>query len=48
MKTLRNRKTGEIKRLNDREAQNLVKQSFLGWEYTSKQSWKNENNKKSK
>jgi hypothetical protein len=40
MKTLKNSKTGEIKRLHDQAAQKLVLQTFLGWEYTPKSEWK--------
>jgi len=43
MKTIRNTKTGEIKRLNDKEAHKAVTlQSYLGWSYVSKEVWKNE------
>lgn len=45
MKTLKNSKTGELKRLNDKEAHKLVKQEFLGWKYTSKQDWKQQKDK---
>lgn len=40
MKTIRNTKTGELKRLNDKEAEKLVRQSYLGWSYVPKQAWK--------
>lgn len=40
MKTLRHKNTGEIKRLNDKEAQKLVSQSHLGWVYCSKSEWR--------
>jgi hypothetical protein len=43
MKTLRNQKTGEIKRLNDKEAHKLVtKEGYLGWSYIPKNVWKTE------
>lgn len=47
MKTIKNEKTGELKRLNDREAEKLVSQSFSGWKYSSKTEWKSENRKES-
>ena len=40
MKTIRNTKTGELKRVNDKEAEKLVRQSYLGWSYVPKQAWK--------
>ena len=40
MKTIRNTKTGELKRLNDKEAEKLVRQSYLAWSYVPKQAWK--------
>ena len=46
MKTLRNIVTGELKRVNDKEAEKLVRQKFLNWMYTSKETWKKENGKK--
>jgi len=43
MKTIRNTKTGEIKRLNDKEAHKVVTlQGYLGWSYVPKEVWKNE------
>jgi hypothetical protein len=42
MKTIRNKKTGELKRLNDREAHKMIVTTYLGWEYVPKQIWKNE------
>jgi hypothetical protein len=48
MKTLKNSKTGEIKRLNDKEAEKLVKQTFLGWSYIPKDLWKQETRTKGK
>ena len=43
MKTVRNQKTSEIKRLSDKEAHKLVTQmSYLGWSYVPKEVWKNE------
>lgn len=43
MKTIRNTKTGEIKRLNDKEAHKAVTvQGYLGWSYVPKEMWKNE------
>lgn len=47
MKTLKNSKTGELKRINDKEAEKLVRQTFLGWGYVPKEIWKNENQTKS-
>lgn len=46
MKTLLNMVTGELKRVNDKEAEKLVRQKFLNWIYTSKEKWKKENGKK--
>ena len=40
MKTLKNSKSGEIKRLHDQAAHKLVLQTFLGWVYTPKSEWK--------
>ncbi len=41
MKTIRNQKTGEIKRLNDKEAHKVVTQhAYLGWSYIPKNVWK--------
>lgn len=43
MKTIRNTKTGEIKRLKDKEAHKMVvTQGYLGWSYVPKEVWKNE------
>lgn len=42
MKTLRNTKTGELKRVHDKEAQKLFLQTYLGWEYCPKNVWKAE------
>lgn len=42
MKTLRNTKTGELKRLHDKEAQKLFLQTYLGWVYCPKNVWKAE------
>lgn len=43
MKTIRNQKTGEIKRLNDKEAHKVVtQQGYLGWSYVPKTMWKTE------
>ena len=42
MKTLKNNKTGELKRLHDKEAQKLVLQTYMGWEYCPKHVWKTE------
>lgn len=39
MKTLRNKTTGKIERVKDREAEPKVK---YGWEYVSKSEWKNQ------
>jgi hypothetical protein len=38
MKTLRNKATGKLERVKDKEAEPKVK---FGWEYTSKSEWKN-------
>jgi hypothetical protein len=46
MKTLLNMVTGELKRVNDKEAEKLVRQKFLNWMYISKEKWKKENGKK--
>jgi hypothetical protein len=48
MKTLKNSKNGEIKRLNDKEAEKLVRQTFLGWGYVPKELWKQESRTKTK
>ena len=40
MKTLKNSKTGEIKRLHDKAAHTLVMNTFLGWGYVPKSEWK--------
>ena len=40
MKTLKNKKTGEIKRVDDKTANMMVSQTFLGWEYCPKSLWK--------
>lgn len=45
MKTIRNSKTGELKRLNDKEAEKMVRQEYLGWKYTSKKDWKEQKGK---
>jgi hypothetical protein len=45
MKTLKNNKTGELKRLNDKDAEKLIKQTFLGWEYVAKKYFKELRNK---
>jgi hypothetical protein len=42
MKTIRNTKTGELKRLNDKEAEKMVRQGYLGWTYAPKDMWKKE------
>jgi len=42
MKTLKNNKTGELKRVHDKDAQKLVLQTYLGWEYCPKNLWKTE------
>jgi hypothetical protein len=44
MKTIKH-KTGEIKRLNDKEAHKLVSQKHLGWNYCPKSAFKNQNGK---
>lgn len=41
MKTVKN-KNGEIKRMNDREAQKLVSQKHLGWSYCPKSEFKSQ------
>ena len=46
MKTLRNTKTGELKRVHDKEAQKLFLQTYLGWEYCPKNVWKEETRSK--
>jgi len=40
MKTLKNKQTGKIKRVKDKEAHTLVMATYLGWEYCSKTEWK--------
>jgi len=40
MKTIRNSKTGEIKRLHDEGAHKLVSNTYLGWGYVPKSEWK--------
>jgi hypothetical protein len=45
MKTIRNSKTGELKRMNDKEAHKLVSQSYLGWSYVPKELFKKEKRK---
>ena len=40
MKTLKNSKTGEIKRLHDKAAHKLVINTYLGWGYVPKSEWK--------
>ena len=40
MKTLKNSKSGEIKRLHDQAAHKLVMNTFLGWGYVPKSEWK--------
>jgi hypothetical protein len=42
MKTLKNTKTGELKRAHDKDAQKLVLQTYLGWQYCPKNVWKTE------
>jgi hypothetical protein len=42
MKTLKNTKTGELKRVHDKDAQKLVLQTYLGWQYCPKNVWKTE------
>jgi hypothetical protein len=44
MKTIKN-KNGEIKRLSDKEAQKLVMQKHLGWNYCAKSEFKSQNGK---
>jgi hypothetical protein len=45
MKTIKN-KNGEIKRLKDKEAQKIVSQKHLGWNYCSKSEFKSLSNGK--
>jgi hypothetical protein len=40
MKTIRNSKTGEIKRLHDEGAEKLISNTYLGWNYVPKSEWK--------
>ena len=40
MKTIKNSKTGEIKRLHDVAAHKLVMNTYLGWGYVPKSEWK--------
>jgi len=42
MKTLKNTKTGEIKRVDDKTANNLTQPSvsYLNWAYCPKSEWK--------
>lgn len=47
MKTLKNSKTGELKRINEKDADKLVRQEYLGWEYVPKEVWKMESKNKS-
>jgi len=42
MKTIRNKQTGEIKRVDNKEAHNLVGVSYLNWEFIPKSIWKTE------
>ena len=42
MKTIRNKNTGEIRRAENKEANNLVDAKFLGWEFIPKSVWKTE------
>ena len=42
MKTIRNTKTGEIKRVDDKDANNMVSSTWQGWEYCPKSLWKTE------
>jgi hypothetical protein len=42
MKTIRNTKTGEIKRVDNKDANNMVGTKWQGWEYCSKSLWKTE------
>lgn len=46
MKTVKNTKTGEIKRLEDKQAQQLTRPSasYLGWVYCPKSEWKTNKN----
>lgn len=48
MKTLKNNKTNEIKRVDDKTARTMVSQTFLGWEYCPKSLWKETRPSKSK
>lgn len=48
MKTLKNNKTNEIRRVDDKTARTMVNQSFLGWEYCPKLLWKENRLSKSK
>jgi len=38
MKTIRHKTTGELKRVNEKEADRLT--GYLGWEYCAKSEWK--------
>ena len=40
MKTIRNSKTGEIKRLHDEGVHKLVSNTYMGWGYVPKSEWK--------
>ena len=40
MKTLKNRQTGKLKRVSDKEAHSLVSMGYLGWDYCPKNEWK--------
>lgn len=40
MKTIKNKNSGVIKRVDDKEANNLVSMNYLGWEYCPKKEWK--------
>ena len=40
MKTIFNNATGEIKRLEDRKAETLVRGTSSNWEYAPKKTWK--------
>lgn len=42
MKTIRNKNTQEIRRVEDREARSMVDPGYLGWEYIPKSVWKTE------
>lgn len=46
MKTIRHKQTGELKRVNEKEAERLT--GYLGWEYCAKSEWKKINNSKIK